>query len=88
MGAVSLKRSHLQQRLVQGCLSSQKLAPFGEGGVSHRFKCGAVVDVAVQIEVIVERSAFCPDLAGEHWTEPIYPEPHALMANIYAPFVE
>ena len=36
-------------------MSSQKLAPFGDRGLFHRFECGAVADVAVWIEVIVER---------------------------------
>ena len=46
-GGVSLMRTRLQHRLEQGYLSSQKLAPFGEGGVSHRFERRAMVDVAV-----------------------------------------
>lgn len=56
MGAVSLMRIRLQQRTARWRLSSQKLAPLGEGGGTHRFEHSSVVDVAVWIEVIVERS--------------------------------
>jgi len=28
------------------------------------------------------------DLSGEHWTEPLPPEPYRLVAQIDAPFVE
>lgn len=53
-GGVSLMRIRLQHRSEQGLLSSQELAPFGEGGVSHDLEAGSSVDVAVEIEVVVE----------------------------------
>ena len=46
-GAVSLMRTRLQQRKGQGLLSNQKVTPFGEGDVSHRFEGGTMIDVAV-----------------------------------------
>ena len=48
-------RTRLQQLLAAPALFSQKLTPFNESGITHGFECQAVVDVAVEIEVIVKR---------------------------------
>ena len=47
-------RTRLQSRTEKWGLSSQKLAPLEESGVFHRFACLTMVDVAVQVEVIVD----------------------------------
>ena len=49
-------QSRLQQLEPHSALSSQKLTPFKESGISFRFEGLAVVDVAIKVEMIVKRS--------------------------------
>jgi len=53
-GAVSLMRTRLQQLNPSPALSSQKLTPFKDSGISFRFERLSVVDVSVEIEVVIE----------------------------------
>ena len=48
-------RIRLQHRQAHPALSRQKLTPLEEGGIAHEFESLAVVDVAVEIEMIMER---------------------------------
>lgn len=64
-------RTSLQQLKPSPILSGQKLMPFEESGIAFCFESLSAVDVAVEIEVIMERGLGRGEfLQVRHSTEP------------------
>jgi hypothetical protein len=69
--------------------SSRELTPFGQGGGSVFLEFFAAVEMAFEIELIVDGRLDGGELLKAlHRPEPVPPKPNCLVSDVYAPFVE